>query len=400
MKKLEWKTEQRKISDLVPHSENPREMTKDQNAQLEESLRKFNLAEIPAINTSNKILAGHQRLRILESMGRGQETIDVRVPSRKLTKDEEDEYLVRSNKNVGGWDYDVLANNFEVKNLMDWGFSEEELVGFGGEDKKIEEDETPELQEKAITELGSMYQLGRHRLMCGDSTSEKDVARLMDGEKADMTFTDPPYRYKAMGENGAFAKGHAKLKESIKDLVDFNPAPFLDLLPSLFTKGLNAYIFCNTDLVPDYCVWAKEKGFNFNILTWHKNSFIPASGNHHFPDTEYLIYISKGAIFNCGLDVNYGKYFITDSEKSKDHPTIKPQEIIQNEVRIGSNKGGIVCDLFGGSGSTLIACEQTDRKCRMMELDPRYCDVIVKRYADLVGADADKIFKTGVHNGS
>ena len=205
----------------------------------------------------------------------------------------------------------------------------------------------------------------------------------MNGEKADMVFTDPPYRYKKMGSGGVFNDGFEKLKDDIKDIINFDPTDFLNTLPLVFSKGINAYIFCNTDLVPDYCNWAKENKYNFNILTWHKKSFIPASNNHHFPDTEYLIYISKSAIFNSGLDANYGKYFILDNEKSNDHPTIKPLEIISNEIKIGSNLNGLVFDFFLGSGSTMSASHQLKRKCYGMELDPKYCQVIVDRMKKL-----------------
>jgi DNA modification methylase len=205
----------------------------------------------------------------------------------------------------------------------------------------------------------------------------------MNGQKADMVFTDPPYRYKKMGSGGVFNDGFEKLKDDIKDIINFDPTDFLNTLPLVFSKGINAYIFCNTDLVPDYCNWAKENKYNFNILTWHKKSFIPASNNHHFPDTEYLIYISKSAIFNSGLDANYGKYFILDNEKSNDHPTIKPLEIISNEIKIGSNINSVVFDFFLGSGSTMSASHQLKRKCYGMELDPKYCQVIIDRMKKL-----------------
>jgi DNA modification methylase len=227
--------------------------------------------------------------------------------------------------------------------------------------------------------------------LCGDSTDEKSLSYLMKDELADLVLTDPPYRYKSMGEGGAFKKGYENLKSDLEGLVDFNPTNFLSLLPKVFTKGINAYIFCNTDLVPDYCNWAKDKGFNFNILTWHKLSFIPASHNHHWPDTEYLIYISKSATFNSGLGINYGKYFTLNNEKSVDHPTIKPLEILLTEIQISSNVDNIVLDFYGGSGSTLIACEKLKRKCRMIELDPKYCDVIIDRWERLTGLTATRL---------
>ena len=232
---------------------------------------------------------------------------------------------------------------------------------------------------------GDVWLLGQHRLMCGDSTSPTDLPKLMNGKKAEMVFTDPPYRYKKMGEGGVFGEAYKTLKKDIQGLTNFDPNTLFGILPNIFAKGMNAYIFCNTDLVPDYCIWARENNFNFNILTWHKTSFIPASNNHHYPDTEYLIYISKSALFNTGLKINYGKYWVLNNEKHKDHPTIKPVEIIVNEIQISSNDGGLIVDLFGGSGSTLIAAHKTGRTAYLMELDPHYCDVICKRFQQATG---------------
>jgi hypothetical protein len=128
MKKLEWHTEKRKIKELVPTKNNPRQMTDKQRSKLEESLKKFNLVEIPAINTDNKIIAGHQRLKILQILGRGEEEIEVRVPNRKLSKKEHEEYMIRSNKNTGDWDFDALANEFEIDFLEDVGFENLEML--------------------------------------------------------------------------------------------------------------------------------------------------------------------------------------------------------------------------------------------------------------------------------
>ena len=129
---MKWQTEQRKVKDLIPHDSNPRQMTAKQNEDLTKSLKKFDLAEIPAINTTGKILAGHQRLRIMKALGRGNEIIDVRVPDRELTGEEEREYLIRSNKNLGEFDWDTLANEFDIGELEDWGFEEDEFDGGGG----------------------------------------------------------------------------------------------------------------------------------------------------------------------------------------------------------------------------------------------------------------------------
>jgi len=374
----------RKIKDLIGAEYNPRELTKDQYKQLKDSLLRFGVVDPVIVNKhperDNIIIGGHQRSKVWEDMGNDK----IPTVELSLTLEKEKELNVRLNKNTGQFDMDMLANNFDTEDLIEWGFSEGELVGFDEVDLEAEEDDYEMPNEiKTDIVLGDLIEIGEHRLLCGDGTDSEQVAKLMNGEKADMVFTDPPYRYKKMGDGGAFHEGHKKLKEDIKDIVDFDPTNFLNTLPLVFNKGINAYVFCNTDLVPDYCIWAKENKYNFNILTWHKKSFIPASNNHHFPDTEYLIYISKSAIFNSGLDVNYGKYFILDNEKSDDHPTIKPIELIANEIKISSNKNSLVFDFFLGSGTTMVAAHQLKRKCYGMELDPKYCQVIVDRMMKL-----------------
>ena len=138
---MKWHTEQRKISDLIPTEHNPRQLTEKQHKELGRSIKKFDLAEIPAINTDNQILAGHMRLKIMAQLGRGDEVIDVRVPDKKLTKKECEEYLIRSNKNTGEWNIDILANSFDLSDLIDYGFEEQELVGSSVEnltEKEIE----------------------------------------------------------------------------------------------------------------------------------------------------------------------------------------------------------------------------------------------------------------------
>ena len=174
-------------------------------------------------------------------------------------------------------------------------------------------------------------------------------------------------------------------------MVDFDPTEFLGVLPSLFENRMSSFIFCNKDLIPDYLNWAKANDYNFNVLAWHKKSHTPFTSGSHYPDTEYCLFLNKRAIFNSGLSPeHYRKYWITDkTEKEFGHPTQKPIQIIELQIEAWSNRSGTIADLFGGSGSTLIACEKTNRKCFMMELDPHYCDVIVARWEKYAGKKAE-----------
>ena len=226
--------------------------------------------------------------------------------------------------------------------------------------------------------------------MCENATNSDAINKLMNGNKAELVFTDPPYKINNSKDSGVFQETMKNSKTRVEPLTNFEPDDFLKILPSLFYKGLNTYIFTSKELVPDYLNWARSKNYNFNILTWHKTQHIPFTNFTHYPDTEYLIYIAKNPVWNTGLG-NYKKYWILNNEKSADHPTIKPLEILVDEIKISSNPNGNVVDLFGGSGSTLIACEQTNRVCFMMELDPKYCDVIIARWEKLTGKQAQLI---------
>jgi len=167
---LSWKTERRKVGTLVPYDQNPRRLTEAQAAQLSKSLSKFNLVEIPAVNTDGVIIAGHQRLATLKALGRGDEMVDVRVPSRKLTDSELKEYNLRSNKNTGEWDYGILAQAFDVDLLKEVGFTDLELALLPLDTlDKDKLDDVPPVPDKAVSKVGDLYELGGHRLLCGDS---------------------------------------------------------------------------------------------------------------------------------------------------------------------------------------------------------------------------------------
>lgn len=180
MKEIGFKTEQRKVKELLPYEHNPRKITAKMAEKLRESLEKFGLAEIPVVNTDNTLVAGHQRVKVLMLLGRGDEVIDVRVPNRKLTQKELQEYNIKSNKIQGIWDDDILANGFELDDLLSWGFEENEL-GFDAYVTDKKDDDVPEVPETPKSKQGDLYILGNHRLLCGDSTKKEDVELLMGG---------------------------------------------------------------------------------------------------------------------------------------------------------------------------------------------------------------------------
>ena len=360
---------------------NPRQLTKEQHAQLKDSIQRFGLVD-PLIVNKNKdrdniLVGGHQRLRIAKELG------IKKVPCVEvdLSLDQEKELNIRLNKNVGEWDYDSLANYFDVDELMDWGFTDDELQFYEDEQEQglIDDDEIPEVEE-AITKQGDLWILGDHRLLCGDATKKEDVDMLMDGNKADMVFTDPPYgmdlntNYKDIYKNSiAEVKNQ---KRVIGDNKQFNPTFILNYFKDTkeqFWWGFDYYM--NLLQTGGVHVWDKvcesmegRIGNEFE-LCWSKQKH-----------KKEIIHI-KWAGF-IGLKKDDGK---------RKHPTQKPIRLCLHFIEKFSEEQNIIIDPFLGSGSTLIACDKTNRKCYGMELDPHYCDVIVKRWEEFTGKKAERV---------
>lgn len=378
------------IKDLKFDDKNFNKHTEFGMSLLEKSLRENGAGRSILLDKDNNIIAGNgiveaagqiglEKVKIVEA--KGDEIIAVKRTDISLNSHKGREMALADNATAAvdlDWDDEAIKSEFTEEEMKGWG------VDLDCNDvEEIEEDEAPEVNESepADSELGKVYQLGEHRLMCGNSTDAGSVAILMDGQKADMVFTDPPYRLETDGgPKGDIGQALRKQGHSIEFISDFDPQGFLAILPQQFEKNvLNAYIFCNKELLPDYLNWALENKYSYNVLVWKKPNAIPICDSHR-PDIEYLLLFRKNAIWNNGLDgVNYSRCLEFGRELGL-HPTMKPIELICNEMKISSNKGSNVLDLFGGSGSTLIACEQLGRKCFMMELDPKYCDVIRKRY--------------------
>lgn len=381
------------IKELTPYKRNPRKNDKAVD-KLSDAIGKNsfrgaiivweNSEEI--IGEKNIILAGNTRYKALKKMGEKEVPV---ILERFENEEEAFNFCIMDNKSNewAEWDFGKLEEELKSLNFLEEDLKdlEEEFKMDFSEPKSEEElNSVPEVKKEAISRMGDLFLIdGRHRVLCGDSTKEEDVERLMDGKKADMVFTDPPYKMDMGAGGGCFASSAEKLKSKIDHLSHFNPEQFLNILPDIFNDCMNSYIFCSKDLVVDYLNYAKENKYSYNILVWKKPNCIPF-GDTHRPDIEYLIVLRKNAIWNNGLkDVNYSRCLEFNKVVSEDHPTIKPVELVSNEILISSNKNSIITDLFLGSGTTLIACEQTGRVCYGMELEPLYIDVILRRYHKL-----------------
>lgn len=399
------KIEKRKISDLIRAEYNPRKITKVQIQELKEGIEEFGLVSPIVVNELkeryNVIIGGHQRLKILEDLGYTE--VDCSIVSLPL--DKERKLNIKLNKNGGSFDDDLLKEYFDYEELTEWGFTPDEL--FDKEettaDGLIDDDEIPEAKESRVV-LGDIWKLGKHRIMCGDSTSSDDVAKLMNGEKADMVFTDPPYGVAIKNTKGSI-------------LGDQNLEVFFESLSNieLFSKeDSHIYIYFGIQYITECALKIKEYFKQTNILIQKITHENKPSPNGYFKNNYEVCYFSnkgkKG--FNSGIlevsestknDSRYNgdgflnTYLALNEIKSTEHnaksihPTQKTIEICSFYQKVSSNINDLILDLFLGSGSTLISAEKLNRKCYGMELDEKYCDVIIERWEQFTGLKAEKL---------
>lgn len=381
------------INEVIPYPDNPR---KNDNAvdAVAESIKQCGYCSPIVIDEDNVILAGHTRLKALKKL-KWKEVECVRKTG--LTEEQKKKYRILDNKTneLAEWDFDLLEEEIDGLDFdgFDFGF---DMSAFE-EPQEIVEDEPPEVDEDSepITQLGDIWQLGEHRLMCGDSTDKETVELLMDGKKADMVFTDPPYGVSYEGgviHGNKINTDHKRemLKNDDIDIYD----KFIPLLNEVIEDGA-IYIFYATVNTYELLKPLKDNGIELNsIIVWNKINTGYADMNSNYKNKYEPCFYGK----RKGRKLNFvgatNECTVWDIEKDRNntlHPTQKPIALPARAIKNSSKKGEIVLDLFGGSGSTLIACEQLNRTCYMMELDPKYCDVIVKRWETFTGKNAVKI---------
>ena len=373
----------KRIADIIPYAANAKKHDKRQINNVAESIKQYGFVQPIVIDRDGVIVIGHCRALAAKKLGM-QEVPCVCVD--ELTPEQVNALRLVDNKsNESDWDFDLLADEIPGLDLsafdFDWGLPEitEEVI----------EDEAPEVDEDAepIAKLGDIWQLGRHRLMCGDSTDKATVELLMDGKKADMVFTDPPYGVSYTGglqfKNGTVEKNN---REMIKnDDVDIYEDVFRIL--SQFSNGACYVWFADTKAATLYNA-AEKYGEIHALIIWVKNGGYGAlNANYKQKHEPCLYWKPKNAKLNfCGATTETTVWEVNKDGVNEYHPTQKP--IALPAKAISNHDAETVLDLFGGSGSTLIACEQLDRTCYMMELDPKYCDVIIKRWEKFTGEKA------------
>lgn len=390
---IAWHGERRHISELNPAPYNPRRMTEKQTEDLGQSLARFGLAEPIVINLNNTIIGGHQRIKVL--VAQGIDGVDVMVPDRLLTAEEEKELNLRLNKNVGEWDLEALAN-FSADLLKDVGFDSADLDHIFTAEVPGQDD-VPEKPAEAVARPGDLYLLGEHRLLCGDATKMDDLAMLMGGGRAQMVFTDPPYNVNYTG--GVGGDGVVHRRRSIKN-DKMSSAAFYAFLRDVFTGLISftdgAFYICmsSSELHNCWKAFVDCGGHWQTYIIWAKDTFTLSRADYHHQFEPILYGLSETVEERDGEPIMYGwtkhewyggrkqgdVWMIDRPKKSPEHPTMKPVALCERAIYNSSRRGEVVLDAFGGSGSTLIACEKARRRCYMMELDPIYMDVIIQRW--------------------
>jgi len=379
------------INNIKPYKKNPRK-NEEAIPYVMESIKQFGFKNPVILDKDNVIIAGHTRIESAKRLG------ITEIPciyADDLTDEQIKAFRLADNKvgEIAEWDIDLLDTELDdILNIdmSDFGF---DLDLEDEEEKEIIEDEVPEVPEEPKAKLGDIYQLGRHFLMCGDSTSEEDVAKLMNGVKADMVFTDPPYGmnldtdYSKMSGTFNDFKGAKKIyggKQYEQGKVDdFNPK-MIDLIMSLDIKETFLW-------GADYFAELLPNKNNGSWIVWDKRD-----DNEQFDKmfgSQFELCWSKQKHKREIARVRWCGVFGVESEfdKKRVHPTQKPIKLCEWFIKRYSDDDNAILDLFGGSGSTLIACEQLNRKCYMMELDPHYIDVIIQRWENFTGEKAIKL---------
>ena len=382
-------------SDLVPYENNSRTHSKEQVEQIKRSITEFGFTNPILIDEHNGIIAGHGRLQAAQELG-----IKL-VPTillEGLTEAQRKAYVIADNNLAlnAGWDLDVLKLEIEGLGEFDFdidllGFDDDFLAGLMEEepaDGLTDEDEVPELEDDPVTVEGDVWILGNHRLMCGDSTKIDAVEKLMDGQKADLWLTDPPYNVAYEGKT----KDALKIQNDSQSDLDFRQFLRDCYVAADFVMKEGAVFY----------IWhADSEGYNFRgaamdagwkvrqCLIWKKQTLVMGRQDYHWKHEPCLYGWKEGAGHLWAADRKQTTILEFDRpSKSVEHPTMKPVELFEYQLLNNTKGSDLILDSFGGSGTTMIAAEKNNRYSRLMELDPKYCDVIIKRWQDFTGKEA------------
>lgn len=384
-----------KINDLIPYARNSRTHSEEQVTQIASSIKEFGFTNPIIIDEQGGIIAGHGRVMAAKKLGIKE------VPCIQVTgwtEAQKKAYVIADNKLAlnAGWDEKMLSLEFEELQELGFdlsltGFSKDEILALSPIEETVgltDEDEVPEAPEIPKTVLGDIWLLGNHRLMCGDSTSIDAVEKLMDGQKADMWLTDPPYNVSYEGKT----KDALKIKnDSMKDdqFRQFLRDSYL-AADSVMKQGAVFYIWHADSEGYNFRGAAKDAGWVVRqCLIWKKSVLVMGRQDYHWKHKPCLYGWKDGAGHLWASDRKQTTILEFDKpSRNGEHPTMKPVELFQYQMLNNTKGDDIVLDSFGGSGTTIIAAEKNGRRAFAMELDPKYCDVIIKRWQDFTGKKA------------
>ena len=385
------------IDKLIPYINNARTHSKEQINKLRSSLREFGFINPVIIGRDYGIIAGHGRVMAAREEGISE------VPCvfvDHLTEAQKKAYIIADNRMAldAGWDEELLkveieALQAEAFDISLTGFGDDELSDLFGKDKDAIEDDdydlTAALEKAAFVEKGDVWVVGRHRLVCGDATSTEDVALLMDGKKANLIVTDPPYGVSFKSNSGLTIKN-----DSMKDeeFYNFLHKSFENMVAHLESGG-SAYVFHADTEGLTFRKAFIDAGFHLaGVCIWSKNSLVLGRSDYQWQHEPVLYGFLKNGKHRWYSDRKQTTIWnFNKPKRNENHPTSKPLDLLSYPIRNSSQENAIVIDTFGGSGSTLMACEQTKRICFTMELDEKYASVILRRYVEDTG-DAENVY--------
>nr|DAK92941.1 MAG TPA: adenine specific DNA methyltransferase [Caudoviricetes sp.] len=386
-----------KIDKLIPATYNPRKNLKPSDAEyvkIKNSIEKFGFVSPLVINKDMTVIGGHQRLKVLKEMG----IVEVECIIVDLDKTNEKALNIALNKIQGDWDEEKLEALLQELKLEDFdtnltGFDFDEVDEIlkdvnGSKEDDFDVDSAYEEIEEPITKPGDVWILGKHRLMCGDSAQKEDVMHLMNNQDADMLLTDPPYNVDYVG----------KTSEALKIKNDnMSDNQFYEFLKKVFEnmysvtkEGASIYVFHADTEGLNFRKAFKDAGYKLaECLIWKKDCFVMGRQDYQWQHEPILYGWKEGAAHHFINDRTQSTILEFDRPRQSSlHPTMKPIDLVARLLKNSSKENDKILDLFGGSGSTIIAAEQLNRNCYTMELDPKYCDVIVKRWESLTNKEA------------
>ncbi len=388
------KIEQRPLSEIHPYDRNPR-INDDAVDEVAASIEEFGFRQPIVVDETSIIVVGHTRLKAAIKLGLAKAPVHV---AKDLSPAQVQAYRIADNRlaELAEWNLDLLpleladlqGAEFDLSLL---GFDEDALARLMGTEVKpglTDPDEVPEPPEEPITQHGNLWILGEHRLLCGDSTSPEDVARLMDGDKASLVLTDPPY---GVSYEGKTDQALTIQNDGAGDLEVLLPAAFGQMIEH---SRPGAVWYVAAPAGPQFLDFARvltELGVWRQTLAWVKDSMVLGRSDYHYKHEAVFYGWSPGAAHRAPPDRTRTSVFeFARPKASREHPTMKPIALWNEFMGNSTIKGELVLDLFAGSGTTIIAAEQLDRRAAVMELEPKYCDVIVDRWEKFTGRKAER----------